>query len=171
MMKKFLAVLIICFIGAGVTYMVVHIVKAKRQAAIDDVNKQQLPSFTFFDLDGKKKGSEIVDDGKPVIVIYFNNDCEHCQNEAQQLNKAMQLFEGTQIIMVSFNNAADIRKYAAAYGLNKHPEVTFLMDKDYKFTHWFGSCSIPSVFVYNSRHSLVKEFYGEVKPEAIKKLI
>ena len=170
-MKKILAFFLVVILGGSISYMVYHIIRVKKKTDIANQNKQQLPGFTFFDLNGTKKGSEIVKQGLPVVIIYFNNDCEHCQQEAKQLNANMPMLNGAQIIMISFNTADEIRQYAKNYQLDRYKQVTFLRDKDYKFTHWFGNCSIPSVFVYNAQHRLVKEFYGEVKVEAIKKLI
>lgn len=170
-MKKTIVLLLAVILCGGLGYMVSHIIRAKKQAVIDNEKKQQLPDFTFFDLNGIKKGNSFIKSGAPVVIIYFNSDCEHCQQEATQLNANISLFKDTQIVMVSFNKAEEIKKFSKTYGLDKYDQITFMMDKEYKFTHWFGSCSIPAVFVYNADHHLVKEFYGEVKIEAIKKLI
>ncbi|WP_114939426.1 peroxiredoxin family protein [Mucilaginibacter endophyticus] len=170
-MKKILAFSLVLILGGGLGYMIYHIVRVKKQTDIANQNKQHLPDFSFFDLNDVKKGSEVVKPGAPVVIIYFNNDCEYCQREAKQLNANMHMLNGTQILMVSFNTVNDIKQYAKANQLDQYKQVTFLRDKELKFTHWFGNCSIPSVFVYNAQHQLVKEFYGEVKIEAIKALI
>lgn len=162
------------FLGAliliAVAFMLVGIFQKSKILANIETTKQSLPNFTFYNLDSLATNSTFIKKGKSVCIFYFNADCEYCQNEARDISKNIALFKDTQIVMVSFNTIADIKKFALEYGLN-YPNIVFLQDPKFQFSSWFGKTSVPSVFIYNAQHRLVKEYQGETKIEAIIKYL
>lgn len=153
-----------------VAFMLVGIFQKSKILVNIESTKQSLPNFTFYNLNSLATNSSFIKKGKSVCIFYFNADCEYCQNEAKDINKNIALFKDTQIVMVSFNTIADIKKFALEYGLN-YPNIVFLQDPKFQFSSWFGKSSVPSVFIYNAQHRLVKEYQGETKIEAIIKYL
>ncbi|WP_291399530.1 TlpA disulfide reductase family protein [Daejeonella sp.] len=168
--KKYLLLAIVLVLMSFTGYLVSKIIITKQQNAIVKSTKQTLPNFTFYNLDSLATNSTFIKKGKSVCIFYFNAECEYCQNEARDISKNIALFKDTQIVMVSFNTIADIKKFALEYGLN-YPNIVFLQDPKFQFSSWFGKSSIPSVFIYNAQHRLVKEYQGETKIEAIIKYL
>ena len=130
--------------------------------------KQTLPNFTFYNLDSIATNNSFIKKGVPVVLFYYNADCEFCQFEAVEINQNISFFKDAQIIMVSSNTLRDIKAFAKQYGLI-YPNITLLQDPKYEFVSLFGKTSVPSVFIYNTKHQLVKEYHGETKIEAILK--
>lgn len=149
-------------------FLVYKIVKTKKQNTEAAKTKETLPNFTFYNLDSVATSNNFIAKDKPVCILYFNADCEHCQYEAKEINKNIVLFKNIQIVMVSFNTIKEIKTFAKQYNLN-YPNLTFLQDPKYQFENWFGKTSVPAVFIYNAKHKLVKEYHGETKIEAITK--
>lgn len=170
-MKKGIRIFFLLTVTGLLIYMAYRIVRTKVKADVSNQEKQSLPDFSFYTLDGHRTNNRFIQKDRPVVVFYYNEECEHCQYEAKKISSNIRSFKGSQIIMVSFSTSEHIRNFARSYGLDKCNQITFLRDKDYSFNKWFGNCSIPSVFVYNAAHLLVKEFYGETKIEAISNLI
>ncbi len=168
--RKIILINIIALFVYGSIYMVYHIVKTRKQNQVTTVTKQTLPNFTFYNLDSIATSNNFITKNNPVCIFYFNADCEHCQYEAKEISKNIALFKDTQIVMVSFNTIAEIKKFAQQYRLN-YPIITFLQDPKYEFHEWFGKTSVPAVFIYNAQHKLVKEYHGETKIEAIVKYL
>ena len=167
-MKKIILFCLAIIVMSGTSYLLYKIVKTKQQHNNVKTTKQTLPNFSFYNLDSVATNNSFLKKGRAVCIFYFNAECEHCQYEAKEINKNIALFKNAQLVMVSFNTIADIKKFALQYGLN-FPNLTFLQDPKYQFATWFGKTSVPSVFIYNAQHKLVKEYHGETKIEAIVK--
>lgn len=144
--------------------------KYKHDKAIA-LQKQNLPNFQFYNQNVEKFSAALLKPNIPVCIFYYNTDCEHCQYEATQISKYAPLFKNIQVLMVSVNTPAQVRAFAKTYQLSSYPYITWLYDKDYEFFKWFGHSPTPSVFIYNQKHMLVKEYRGEVKPGAIVKYL
>jgi hypothetical protein len=153
---------IICFLG----YKIVE--KQTKNEAIKSI-KTTLPNFEFYNLDGAKNTNS--KENISHIIIHFNTECEHCQEEAKLIHENIIAFKNAQIIMVAPNTPQEISAFTKQYGIAQHPEIWVLWDKDHHFVDWFGSSPFPSVYIYNRKQKLVKEYHGEVKIEAITKYI
>jgi thioredoxin-related protein len=104
-----------------------------------------------------------------MLIIYFNSTCEHCQYELKEIREHAALFDGTHLLLVSSENMADIRTFSLQSGLTDRENVSFAKINPDDVYDTFGSVSIPHIFIYNNAGSLVKEFKGETKVEAIAK--
>lgn len=171
MTKKRIVLLIVIVIAISSIITAMRIMHKKRQIDANNLKKQHLPDFKFFKLDGVETNGGFLRNGTSVIILYFNTDCDHCQYEAKQIGEHISAFKNSQIVMISFNTNKEIVQFAKTYCLDKIPQITFLQDKSLLFPKWFGNCSIPTLFVYNGKHELVREFYGEVKIDSILELI
>jgi thiol-disulfide isomerase/thioredoxin len=112
-----------------------------------------------------------VDFSNPIILIYFNSECEHCQYEATEIKKSISLFSKTSILMISSEPIEAIKVFSGQYELSNEPAVTFAKINRDDVYKTFGSVSIPHIFIYGKDHKLVKEFKGETKIEAILKYL
>ncbi|WP_158622609.1 peroxiredoxin family protein [Pedobacter sp. KBW06] len=167
MKKNILYFAIFLLLGTSV-FMLTKIVKKQQYLTNIIATKQTLPNFTFYNLDSIATTNNFIPKDKPICIFYFNADCEHCQYGAKEINKNIVLFKRTQIVMVSFNSIQEIKQFKKEYNLI-YPNITFLQDPKHEFKQWFGKTNVPAVFIYNSKHDLVKEYHGETKIEAITK--
>jgi peroxiredoxin len=170
-MKKILVkvfVVLIFFFALILLYKTIAIIKANEQIAIA---KQSLPKFHFYTQDLKQLNYEQVSSTMPTCIFYYNAECEYCQDEAKHLQQKISAFDNIQIFMVSVNTPKVTKRFAEEYKLNKYKNIVWLYDKDFNFHKWFGNAVTPSVFIYNNKHNLIKEYRGEVKMELVLKNI
>jgi len=132
---------------------------------------EKLPAFSFTGLDGSSFSHEQLSDGKPVLLIYFHPDCEHCQYEAGVIRDSLSQLAGAEVLFISSAPASELQEFGGAYDLSGHPGVHILHDAAGAFHTMFGSSTVPSVFIYNRNRALVKHFKGETKIEAILKYL
>lgn len=130
---------------------------------------QQLPDFEFYTLDGGAFTKASLREGAPVSVILFNSECDLCLYEAGEIKKKIALFKDMEVLMVSDQPAEAIRQFADTYGLAGQNQVKVLRDKKQQLLKLFGTEAIPTVFIYDKSHRLLKKYIGETKPEAILK--
>lgn len=159
----------IAVIGVAV-YAVISINKVTKINRTAQIIRQTLPYFTFYNTDSILTDNSIIAKNVAACIFYFNAHCDHCQYEAKEISKNIALFKDAQIIMVSSNTLAQIKEFTAQYRLN-YPNIIFLQDPKYEFAKWFGKANVPSVYIYNTKHQLVKAYQGETKIEAIIKYL
>jgi len=125
-----------------------------------DAQTQSLPSFTFYDYGNKAFATSNLKTGVPVIVIYFDPDCDHCNKQAAMIKENIGKFANIQVMWVAFPASQEAiaafgrKYYAAQYGKN----FFFLRDNDYTFDKSFGYSEAPSLYVYNKSGKLVKSY-------------
>jgi peroxiredoxin len=104
---------------------------------------------------------------QPVVLMYFHPECELCQSEIQQVSKKAIQMENIQWILVSNASRETVNAFAETHGLLPIHNMRILIDTDMNLCDYLQLKSIPSCFVYNRRHRLVKVIYGLVRAENI----
>jgi protein-disulfide isomerase len=129
---------------------------------------QDLPKFSFYDVAKKSFTQANLKPGQPVVVVYFDPDCDHCNKQAQLIQAEVSKFATAQLIWVAFPASIEAitafgKKYfSAQFGKNFH----FLRDNDYTFDRSFGYSEAPSIYVYNKSWKLVKSYSKKEVPAA-----
>lgn len=170
-MKKVIAVLLVLLLLSGLGYLVAGIIKTNKFKKEATAKTQYLPALEFQQLNGKRFNNDSLQAGQTTVVYYYSPDCEHCQYEAGEIGKNLPQFQRASLVMVSTADSTAVAAFAAQYGLAKQPNIHFLLDKNGSFYKTFGTALVPSFFVYNGQQQLVQKFSGEIKIDAIAKLI
>jgi len=101
--------------------------------------------------------------GKPVVLIYFSPDCEHCQQQTQDiLNKIDSLNEVNFYFITNdpFDRLKIFNKY---YKLYKYKNIMLGRDINFSFIKYFKPTGTPYLIVYNQRKVLRAVFGQETK--------
>jgi peroxiredoxin len=129
--------------------------------------RQAIPEFHFYNQNLGLYNYKQIAPNSPVCIFYYDADCEFCQDEIKHLQQNIDAFSGVQILMVSANKPERTKQFANDYGLSGYKNIVWVYDKNFDFIKWFGHAVTPSVFIYGSKHDLIKEYRGEVKMEAV----
>jgi peroxiredoxin len=95
---------------------------------------------------------------KMVVMIYFNPECGHCQQEAQELVKNMDRFRKVFFVMAAYSNLEQIRDFSTTYGLDKFSNVKIGRDSQYFIPVFYQVKTTPFSAVYDKKGNLVKAF-------------
>jgi hypothetical protein len=128
-----------------------------------------LPDFSFIDVNGKAVTKATLPAGQPVIVFYFDPDCDHCQLESKWISEKKEWFKGITLLYVSWAEIEAIKEFPGKHLPGMTGNVLFTKDKDYKFDTYFGYSEIPSIYVYNRSWVRTASFKAETKPEYLVK--
>jgi thioredoxin-related protein len=104
---------------------------------------------------------------KPVMIMIFNPDCEHCQHETRELIAHMDLFKKVQIIMTSPLEYYYIKKFYDDYKIADYPNIIMGRDPGYYFGTFFHIRYFPAIFLYDKKGNFVGQFDGSVPVEKI----
>lgn len=129
-----------------------------------------IPSFSFFDLKGKKFTNKNLKN-KSIVFIYFNSDCDYCHSKASKIKEKLQKFNNVQLVFISFEEKKRILKFARQYKLDNRENIVFLEDRMGEFSKLFDVNSIPYIVIYDSNGKLLKKFKGITKINDILKVL
>jgi len=146
-----------------------HTYRAKKEAT----EKIQILQHCFFE---SLHGGQICLDGfnpnQSTVILYFHPECEHCQYEATEIGRQSDRFSKANLILITPDDSVKrIETFADRYKLWQVDNLVILFDRNGQFKKQFGTSVVPSVFIYGANKRLLKQFVGEVKMEAVLKII
>lgn len=128
---------------------------------VDQISR--LPSLRLLNMDSTIFETKDLPEQKPLVIIFFNTTCEHCQQEAQLLSRGQDSLKAATVLWVSEENIADISTFAQQYHL---PYKVLKAGSGYCYRQ-FGVNAIPTILIYDTQRKLVKQLKGASSIAAI----
>jgi thiol-disulfide isomerase/thioredoxin len=99
---------------------------------------------------------------KPVLLMLFSPDCNHCQHEAEQLVANKEFFADKHIILVSTYPLFRLKDFAEKYRLNEMQNVVLTKDPYYLLISFYAIKSLPYLALYDKKGKLIQTYEGSV---------
>ena len=96
---------------------------------------------------------------KPLLIIFFSPECDHCQHETEALIKNISKFNGIQIVMATTMPFGDMKAFAKKYQLAKHG-ITVGKDIAYIMPSYYEMKNLPYLAFYDKNKKLISTFEG-----------
>ena len=133
-----------------------------------------VPVFSFQSVLGTPVTKESLVKNKPVIVIFFDPFCDHCQQQSTWIAGAIEKFSGINLLFVTWETKEETMKFAEKYfGAVKTKVVpgmlNFSLDTQYKIDKWFGNSPVPSIHIYGKDWKHTQSFFNETAIEELLK--
>ena len=109
-------------------------------------------STVFTDKDLKKN--------KPVFLILFSPECEHCQKETEDLIAKIDSFKNIQIVMATFMTVDKIRPFYNDYKLDRFPNIIVGYDMQHALATYYRISYTPFLAFYDKKGNLIDGFQG-----------
>ncbi len=121
---------------------------------------KKLPSFTLL-----RDDSTLFDHGQllkstATVFVYFNSDCDHCQQEAKAMVDSVTYLTDLQVVFVSNESFQNVKKFAADYQLTSWRPFTVTVDLKDDIYRFFEPSSAPFVVLYDKRGNYIQTFVG-----------
>jgi peroxiredoxin len=129
------------------------------------IRASELPPLSLTALDGN---AFRIPQGKPIVLIYFNSTCDHCQRQLEAMRKERGLLDDVTVILMSAQPLEDLHAYFNGIDLG-HFNVVHVPPE--QVSEKFGVLALPQVFVFGANRQLLDLFAGETAPEKIKSLL
>lgn len=121
-----------------------------------------MPPFKMLLTNGKYYTAADMPKGKPVVLIYFAPDCEHCLQLLDVFFKKIDAFKKAQVVLVSFKPVGELSLFERSYQTAKYPNVkvgtegtTYFLRQFYKLQ------TTPFVALYDKDRKLVYSYRKE----------
>jgi peroxiredoxin len=164
---KWLIVVLLVLALAWLMNMSVERLEAKKEAKNRLIS---LPDVELFSRDSVKVDLYAFQN-KPIVLIYFNSECGHCQYEAKDVKNNIDAFNHANLLFMSSEPLVKIKAFADTYSLTAYQNIHFTKINTEHAAATFGTLAVPHVFIYGLDNKLIKEFKGETKAEAIIKYL
>jgi peroxiredoxin len=167
-MRRIIKYLFILSIGFVAGYLLVHIINRYSEKKEAEIRIQTLPDVAFVSLAGLPVNLKSFDQSKPLVLVYFHPECEHCQYEAQEIGQNAVTFSNCQLIMITQDDSLQrVKSFCETNHLWEVDNIEVLIDSDNQFKKVFGKAVIPSVYIYGTNRKLKKQFLGETRIDLI----
>jgi hypothetical protein len=133
-----------------------------------------IPPFNMILSDGVTYyNASNIDKTKPLIIVYFDPECQHCQHFTAMLLKNIKKFSQDQIVMIcDAPGIPPVKKFVADFSLGKYPNIKVGTEGIYRATMNFYHVEVtPFTALYTSNGQLIK-YYRDIPqiPELVTQL-
>lgn len=166
-MKKYLKIIIpILFLGlfGFLIFQITSKIKHKNEVA---ENIKTIPSFNFQNVNGGSFTNENLMKNTPTLFVYFDSECEFCNEEAEMIQRNIDKFSTIQLIFISIENPNKIKGFAINHKLINYDKINFLSDTKISFAPTFDVKSLPCLVLYDKDRHLIEKIKGQIKPEVL----
>jgi|GEM_PF-6721195 hypothetical protein len=137
------------------------------QAAQDFQARVELPAFSFTQINGRPFTRDSLAPAQPVVIMLFDPDCEHCQEELAWMQTTMPAFSSTHFLLVTPADRTVVIPFVRNKGLDVWPHARVLFTEPDDFLQAFGTLKMPSLYCYDRHHRLKKELHGRAKEDKL----
>ncbi|HKK74278.1 MAG TPA: thioredoxin family protein [Saprospiraceae bacterium] len=109
---------------------------------------------------------QVPSEAGPALLLFYSPDCDHCQNEAEELSTHPEFKEQT-IYWLSGDTPEANRSFQDTYAPEAPASFQFLEDSDYGVANALEVSMFPTIFIYDAAGHLLHRYEGETEPERI----
>ncbi len=132
-----------------------------------------IPDFVIIKPDGKTITNKALKAGKPVLLMIFSPECEHCMQILDTMKRMTANMQKTQLILVTeARNKQLLKDFIEKKELDKHPAFQQIgWDKANLIFYIYTYQMLPQINVYNSDHKLTRTFTGTFSLDSLTQYI
>jgi peroxiredoxin len=126
------------------------------------VHAQTIPSFKIMQTNGKEINSMKLPNTRPVILIYFAPDCDHCTTLLNSLFKEYNEFVKATIVLVSFKPLNEVIAFEKNYHTTKYKNMIVGVEEPTFFLkNFYNLESTPFTALFDKKGKLVYSYKKE----------
>jgi len=159
MNKKFSSITLFCFSVACL-------------GSLEAFSQQSLPPFKMYLSNNSIFSAAELPKNKPIIVIYFDPDCDHCQKLMNDVFKKINSFKHAEIVMVTFKPVEEVVAFEKKYKTHSYPNINVGTEgTTYQLRNYYKLIKMPFTALYDKEQKF-NYSYGQDVPidELIKRL-
>src|SRR5258706_3507225 len=110
----------LCFIASALFITVILSAQSRADTTAPFKRLPTVPSFKLLQTDSATVlTKDILKKNRPVLVILFNPECEHCKHETEEIIKHIDELRKVQIIMAAIAQYGKMKEFYEAYNLKE----------------------------------------------------
>ncbi len=126
-----------------------------------------LPAFQLLNLDSADVTEKMLKPGLHTIIMLYNPECGHCQNQMELFISMPEVIKQTQIVLVSTLPIYKIKEFCKKYQLEKYPNIYPCKDNSWFFGKFYQPKTIPVLAFYNPQKQFTFISQGNASKQQI----
>lgn len=130
--------------------------------------KGKLPPFKMTQANGKVFTAHELPVGKPVLIIYFSPDCDHCENMLKKFFKQPASFQKASVAFITYLEVNKVSKFVKDYNIASYSNMfTGTEGSTFFVRNYYKIMDMPFVALYTKNGDLVTSYEREVSLKAL----
>ena len=127
---------------------------------------QPIPLFKMTLSDNKIFNSTDLPKNKPLILIYFDPECDHCQKLMKEFFKKINEFKRAEIVMVTFKSVDELAAFEKKYNTIKYSNMNVGTEgTSFYLRMYYRLMTMPFTAVYDKKGNLNYSYRKETPVE------
>jgi len=116
---------------------------------------QTIPPFKMMLSDNKIFSASDLHKGKPIVLIYFDPDCDHCQKLMEELFKKINQLKKAEIVMVTYKPVSVLPPFEKKHNTSKYSNITVGTEgMGFYLRNYYGLMKMPFTALYDKKGNL-----------------
>jgi thioredoxin-related protein len=128
----------------------------KRFPTVPAFKLLKIDSSSYFTKNDLKKN-------KPVLIMIFNPDCDHCKHETEEIIKHIDELKDVQIVMSTMMSFDAMKSFYENYNLHRFENITVGQDVSFTLPSFYQIHFMPYLAMYDKKGNLLTTFEGSMK--------
>ena len=107
-------------------------------------------------------------DGRPIVVMFFSPSCSHCQEETKMLMAHNDKLQKIHFVFLTLSPIGELADFYKRFHFQSYPNFVVGKDNDFTFYHYYKPKNVPYMAIYDSEKKLTSIVIGN---ESIEDLI
>ncbi len=113
-----------------------------------------LPEFSLLNTDSTLFTQTVLANNKHTLIMLYNPECGHCQDQLQLLLATPQIKDSVQIVLTSTQPLFRIKQFYEKYDLQQYPNIFSGKDYSWSLGKYYQPKTIPVLAMYNRQNQL-----------------
>lgn len=129
-----------------------------------------LPEINITQANGEKFTTSQIPTEKPIALIYFSPECEHCQVFMKSFFEQAKSFDNVFVLMITYLPLDRLVKFSEEYPVADYPNIVAGTEgMAFLVRDFFKIDNIPFAATYNKDGKLIATYDGNASIEKVKK--
>lgn len=143
----------------GTVLVLATMLYVSRYSSNASPTRGDLPQIFFLQKDSiQTELFTVLTENQPVVLVFFNSTCDHCQEFARELIMKKRLLQNVSIIMLSAESLKIVHDFYVSNSLSEIKNLVVGKDHLAKGQQLFGFESYPFCVVYNEKRQFIRSF-------------
>ena len=123
----------------------------------------KLPPFRMMQTTGNVFKAEDLPMGKPIVIIYFSPECDHCDRLMKELVKQKEEFKKASVAMITYLPVEKVLAFEKTYFLKNYSNIyTGTEGNSFFLKNYYQLTEMPFAALYSKEGNLVKSYSKEI---------
>ena len=136
------------------------------------MSSQTVPPFKMTLSNNKIFNAADLPKGKPLVLIYFDPDCDHCQKLMDELFKKINSFRKVEMVLITFKPITEVATFEKKYTTSKYVNMRVGTEGTlFYLKNYYKLVKMPFTALYDSKGNYIYSYRDETPvDDLIKKL-